>query len=81
MSASLDHFSRGLERAFARRKEQAKQQIQTVQKVAADAVAIDVVTSDAIITTQQDHDELYRATIIRLMVNHIRQKKELNNDR
>jgi hypothetical protein len=75
MSASLDHFSRGLAKAFERRiKERTKQQAVQVQKVAADAVAIDVVTSDAIITTQQDHDELYRTTIIQKMIAHIKSK-------
>ena len=72
MSASLDHFSRGLAKAFERRaKERTKQQtIQTVQNVAADAV-----TSDAIITTQQDHDELYRTTIVQNMIALIHKRK------
>ncbi|WP_144443120.1 hypothetical protein [Pseudomonas sp. UW4] len=66
-------FTNALERHA---KERTKQQ--EAQKVTADAVAIDAVaslvrTSDAIIT-EQDHDELYRTTIIQKMIAHIKSK-------
>ncbi|MBV7552246.1 hypothetical protein KW841_07800 [Pseudomonas sp. PDM28] len=76
--SNKDPFSRGLERAFSRRKEQTKQQVQQtvqVQKVTADVVTSLVRTSDAVIT-EQDHDELYRTTIIQKMINHIKSKRK-----
>jgi hypothetical protein len=77
MSDSSHSFVVGFTRALERRaKERTKQQ--ATRKVATDAVAIDVVTSlvrtsDAIIT-EQDHDELYRTTIIQKMIAHIKSK-------
>ena len=79
MSDSPHSFVVGFTRALERRaKERTKQQ--EAQKVTADAVANDVVTSlvrtsDAIIT-EQDHDELYRTTIIQKMTNHIKSKRK-----
>jgi hypothetical protein len=72
MSDSSSRFLVGFTKALERSK-RTKQQ--TVQKVTADAVAIDVVTSNAIITTPQDHDELYRTTIIQNMITLIKQRK------
>jgi len=87
MSTSLNHFNRGLERAFARAKEQqAKQhtqqevQVQKIDSNLSNANAITNITSHTNTVTQQSSDEQYQATIIQLMVNHIRQKKELNHD-
>ena len=75
--SNKDPFSRGLERALARRaKQQTKQQVQqTVQVQKIDNSVSDVVTSDAIIA-EQDHDELYRTTIIQKMINHIKSKRK-----
>ena len=86
MSTSLNHFNRGLERAFVRRKQQAKQhaqqevQVQKIDSNLSNANAITNITSHTNTVTQQSSDEQYQATIIQLMVNHIRQKKELNHD-
>lgn len=74
MSSSLDYFNRGITRAFERRKEQqSKQNVQHVQKVDSDASNVVTTTN-----TKQSTDEQYRTTIIQLMVNHIKQKKETN---
>jgi hypothetical protein len=57
-------------------KKQTKQQVQqTVQVQKIDNSVSDVVTRDAIIT-EQDHDELYRTTIIQKMTNHIKSKRK-----
>ena len=76
MSTSLDYFSRGITRAFAKRQaEQAKQQtLQIAQKVDGDAIAT---TTNTI--NQQSSDEQYRVTIIEKMINHIRQKDKTND--
>lgn len=64
--SNLDYFARGIMRASARRKNQQSKQSVTTTTVCA--------------TIQQSSDEQYQATIIQLMVNHIRQKKEKQND-
>ncbi|MNF44224.1 hypothetical protein D3C84_253310 [compost metagenome] len=69
MSTSLDYFSRGLERAFARRKEQAKQQI-IVEKV--NNVAIE---SNAPTASVKQSDEQYRMTMIEKMTTLIHKRK------
>lgn len=75
--SSLDYFTAGIAKAVARRK--AQQSKQNVQK--ADNDVSNVTTTAINTTTQQSSDEQYQATIIQLMVNHIRQKKESKNDR
>lgn len=79
MSTSLDYFSRGITRAFAKRQaEQAKQQtLQIAQKVDGDAIATTTNTTNTI--NQQSSDEQYRVTIIEKMINHIRQKDKTND--
>ena len=77
MNRNMDYYSRGIANAFARRK--AQQPKQNVQK--ADNDASNVATTAINTTTQQSSDEQYQTTIIQLMVNHIRQKKESKNDR
>lgn len=75
--SNLDYFTAGIAKAVARRK--AQQSKQNVQK--ADNDASNVATTAINTTTQQSSDEQYQTTIIQLMVNHIRQKKESKNDR
>ncbi|MHC8343231.1 hypothetical protein [Pseudomonas sp. RT6P73] len=72
MSASLDYFSRGLTRAFERRKmqQQTNQHAQTVQKV----------DSDAISTTTSISDEQYKQTIVNKMIALIHKQRNQHND-
>ena len=75
--SSLNYFTAGIARAVAKRKEQqSKQSIQTTQKVCSDA-SNTIATTNTIVKVS---DEQYRTTIIQKMINHIRQKKEKNND-
>ncbi|NWA44702.1 hypothetical protein HX793_22290 [Pseudomonas reactans] len=64
--SSLDYFARGIMRASARRKDQQSKQ--------------SVTTTTVSTTIKQSSDEQYQTAIIQLMVNHIRQKKEKQND-
>jgi hypothetical protein len=73
MSDSSHRFLVGFTKALERRKERTKQQTVQVQKI--DKSVSDVVTSDAIIT-EQNHDELYRTTIIQKMISHIKSKRK-----
>lgn len=68
--SNLDYFSRGLTKAFVRRR--SMQQQTNVEKV-------DNNTATAIITTQIDHNEQYRTTTIQNMLNYISQRKEETN--
>lgn len=75
--SNLDYFTAGIAKAVARRKaQQPKQSIQTTQKVCNDASNI-LATTNIVVKLS---DEQYRTTIIQKMINHIRQKKEKNND-
>lgn len=83
-----DLFMRGLERAFARRAKEKQQQsnAQHVQNVVSDdnntviTTNINKSTSTDNAITSLDRDEQYRTTLIQKMINHMKQKKELNND-
>jgi len=82
MSNSLDYFARGIAKAFERRRamqQQTKQhlvQVQSADSVEGDANTIATFNN----TITKLSEEQYQATIIQLMVNHIRQKKEKQND-
>lgn len=84
-SSSLEYVSRGITRAFERRRamqQQTKQHLEQVVRVqSVDSVAGDSNTNTAINSAiTKLSDEEYRTTIIQKMVNHIRQKKEKQND-
>jgi hypothetical protein len=69
MSSSLDHFSRGIARAFERHaREKARQQITQIAQNAVGGAAITI--------TQLDRDEQYRITTIKNMLDFIKRKKE-----
>ncbi|MNP67519.1 hypothetical protein D3C76_1633620 [compost metagenome] len=73
MSDSPHSFVVGFTRALEKRaKERTKQQAVQVQKI--DISVSDVVASDAIIT-EQDHDELYKQTIVTKMIALIKQRE------
>ena len=72
MSTSLDYFSRGIARAFERRKEKAKQQqssVQPVQKVNSHVTesTIEVTPTPSVPSVKQFDEEKYRTTIITKM--------------
>lgn len=75
MSTSLDYFSRGLERAFARRKEQAKQQtiVEKVNNIAIESNAPTIPSTPTASVKQSD--EQYRMTIIEKMTTLIHKRK------
>ncbi|WP_460128298.1 hypothetical protein [Pseudomonas sp. S3_A09] len=81
-STSLDYFTAGLAKAFERRRamqQQTKQhlvQVQSADSVEGDANTITTFNN----TITKLSEEQYQTTIIQLMVNHIRQKKEKQND-
>lgn len=81
-STSLDYFTAGLAKAFERRRamqQQTKQHLVQVQS--ADSVEGDANTSTTFNNAiTKLSEEQYQTTIIQLMVNHIRQKKEKQND-
>ena len=60
MSTSLDYFSRGITRAFERRKEQAKQQ--------SNVDAAPVTSTLSVPSAKQFDEEKYRTTIITKMI-------------
>ncbi|VVO86135.1 hypothetical protein PS900_02079 [Pseudomonas fluorescens] len=89
MSTSLDYFSRGLERAFAKRQaERSKQPVQKVNNVVIESnvqerkqqTNIEKVDSNITITTTVSNtasltDEQYQTTIIQKMITHIKSKR------
>lgn len=73
MSDSSHRFLVGFTKALEQRKERTKQQTVQMQKIYNSVN--DVVTSDAIINSKQDHDELYKTTIVQKMITLIHKRK------
>lgn len=79
---SFDHFNRGLERAFERRKQQAKQKqsnVQHVQKVNSHVTESNIEVAPAPSAKKFD-EEKYRTTIITKMKSCIHNKRGRKND-
>ena len=77
MSTSLDHFSRGLAKAFARRaKQQTKHHVQHIQKVDSEAATITNNGNATTNTTTKLSNEQYRMSIIQKMLTLIAKQKD-----
>ncbi|VVM64998.1 hypothetical protein PS645_01472 [Pseudomonas fluorescens] len=76
---SVESFRRSYAVAVARVKDRSAKQQVTVRQVGGE-VATKAATTKPITTTQLDRDEQYQATITKLMINHIKQKKEPHNE-